>query len=216
MPSIVTMPEALYRTVSARFNPQYFNTQAGPGSFNPIASINGPSSVFWQAELSFAPQTPADFLLYRRFVMKLRGGKVLARIYDPTMTAEIMGDQPQGAGGTTTTVNIAVAAVAGAESITIKNLVASQAVAFQAGDMLGIGENLHVVEDDCASDSGGEATVLIQPPLRLNVAIDDAVTTVKPTGLFRLISGGQDLALDANRLGVSFTLVFQEVPDLVA
>lgn len=213
MPDIITMPEALYRTSNVRFNPQYFNTQSGPGGFNPIASINGPSAVFWQVEFTFAAQTHADFLLYRRFVMKLRGGKVLARLYDPTMTAGMLGSQPQGSGGATSTINVAVDAEAGDETITLKNLVASQATAFISGDMLGIGENLYVVEDDCASDVGGEATVSIQPPLRLGVAEDDSVNTLKPTGLFRLISGGQDLALDVNSVGQSFTLVFQEVPD---
>jgi len=216
MPTIVTMPDGLYRTTVARFNLVHFNTVAGPGAFNPQSSVSGPSAVFWQADMSFAPQTLADFLLYRRFVMKLRGGRVLARIYDPTMVAGIMGDQPLGAGGTTTTINVATSAAAGVESVTLKNLVASQAVALAAGDMLGIGENLHVVEDDCASDGAGEATVSIQPPLRLGVAVDDAVTTVKPTGLFRLIAGGQDLALDLDRLGAAFTLTFQEVPDVVA
>jgi hypothetical protein len=70
-----------------------------------------------------------------------------------------------------------------------------------------------VVEDDCPSDGAGEATVSIQPPLRFGVAVDDAVNTVKPTGLFRLISGWQDLAMDLNQVGQAFTLVFQEVPD---
>lgn len=216
MPSIVTMPEGLYRTTSARFNPTYLNASSGPGSFNPLTTVNGPSAIYWQAEFSFAPQDVETFLLYRRFVLKLRGGKVLVRLYDPQMTAEIMGAQPRGFGGVSTTVNVAVAAAAGAETVTLKNLQTSKTGVFLAGDMLGIGENLHVVEDDCNSDSGGEAAVLIQPPLRLGVAVDDAVTTVKPTGLFRVISGMTDPGLDLNRVGQAFTLVFQEVPDLVA
>lgn len=214
--AIVTMPEALYRTSAARFNPVYLNVQSGPGAFNPQAAITGPGGVFWQPEFTIAPQTPDDYILYRRFVMKLRGGRNLARLYDPTMTAEVMGDQPRGSGGASSTVNVQAAAVAGAETVTLKNLVVSQATAFKSGDMIGIGENLYMIEDDAASDSSGYATVSIQPPLRLGVAVDDAVTTVKPTGLFRLISGGQDLALDVNRVGASFTLVFQEVPDVVA
>jgi len=64
-----------------------------------------------------------------------------------------------------------------------------------------------------SSGDGGEATVAIQPPLRFGVAVDDAVNTAKPTGLFRLISGGQDLSMDLNQVGQAFTLVFQEVPD---
>jgi len=213
MPDIITMPDALYRVVLAKFNPSYLNASSGPGNFNPVASINGPSAVFWQPEFTFAISDKDTFLLYRRFVMKLRGGKVLARLYDPTMTADVFGSQPRGSGGSGPVVNVAVDADAGDETITLKNLVASQATAFMAGDMLGVGENLYPIEDDAPSDGAGEATVSLGIPLRVGVAVDDAVNTVKPTGLFRLISGGQDLSMDLNQVGQAFTLVFQEVPD---
>lgn len=213
MPDIVTMPDELYRVVLAKFNPGYLNASSGPSNFNPVASMNGPTAVFWQPEFTFAISDKETYLLYRRFVMKLRGGKVLARLYDPTMTEAVFGSQPRGAGGSGPVVNIAVAADAGDETVTLKNLVASQATAFKAGDMLGIGENLYPIEDDAPSDSGGETTVLLGIPLRFGVAVDDAVNTVKPTGLFRLISGGQDLSMDLNQVGQAFTLVFQEVPD---
>lgn len=216
MPDIITMPDELYRVTAAKFNPMYVNTSSGPSGFNPISNINGPTAVFWQPEFTFAISDRETYLLYRRFVMKLRGGKVLARLCDPTMIAEIFGTQPRGSGGVTTTVNVAVDGAAGDETITLKNLVASQATAFKSGDMLGIGENLHVIEDDAASDGSGEAMVSIQPPLRLGVAEDDPVNTLKPTGLFRLISGGQDLAMTLDLVGQSFTLVFQEVPDFDA
>lgn len=213
MPDIITMPEALYRTSQAKFNPVYVNTASGPSGFNPISSVNGPTAVFWQPEFTFAISDPDTYLLYRRFVMKLRGGKVLCRLSDPTMWAEIFGSQPRGSGGATATVNVLSTGSAGDETVALQNLVASQATAFKSGDMLGIGENLYVVEDDVASNSSGEATVAIQPPLRFGVAEDDPVNTYRPTGLFRLISGAQDLTLTLDRVGASFTLVFQEVPD---
>lgn len=213
MPDIFTMPDELYRVALAKFNPGYLNTSSGPSNFNPIQSINGPTAVFWQPEFTFAVSDKDTYLLYRRFVMKLRGGKVLCRLSDPTMWAEVFGTQPRGSGGAGPVVNVAVDADAGDETVTLKNLVVSQATAFKSGDMLGIGENLYVVEDDCPSDSGGEATVSIQPPLRAGVAVDDAVNTLKPTGLFRLVSGGQDVSMDLRHIGQAFTLVFQEVPD---
>lgn len=213
MPTIITMPDALYRTVRARFNPTYLNQMSGPGAFNPIPAIDGSSNVYWQAELSFTVSNLATFLLFRRFVMKMRGGKVLCRIYDPTMTAEMQSSQPRGVGGVTTTVNVAANAVAGAYSVTLKNLEPSETGVFLAGDMIGIGENLFVIEDDANSDGDGEATVALGVPLRHGVAIDDPVTTVKPTGLFRIVSGGQDLGVGIDRVGEQFTLAFMEVPD---
>ena len=213
MPDIITMPDELYRVVQAKFNPMYMNTSSGPSNFNPVQTINGPTAVFWQPEFTFAISDKDTYLLYRRFVMKLRGNKNLARLYDPTMTDAVFDTQPRGSGGASPVVNVQATAAAGAETITLKNRIVSQATAFKAGDMLGIGENLYVIEDDCASDASGYATVLIQPPLRFGVAVDDAVDTVAPTGLFRLVSGGQDLAMDFNHVGQAFTLVFQEVPD---
>jgi len=99
MPDIITMPDELYRVVLAKFNPSYLNASSGPGNFNPVATINGPSAVFWQPEFTFAISDKDTFLLYRRFVMKLRGGKVLCRLSDPTMWAEVFGTQPRGSGG---------------------------------------------------------------------------------------------------------------------
>ena len=211
--TVFTMPDDLYRVTQAKFNPGYMNTSSGPSSFNPIQSINGPTAVFWQPEFTFAISDKDTYLLYRRFVMKLRGGKVLARLYDPTMTTAVFEAQPRGAGGAGPVVNVATNADAGSETVTLKTLLVSQATALKAGDMLGIGENLYVVEDDCPSDGSGQATVSIQPPLRSGVAVDDAVNTSKPTGLFRLISGGADLSMDMNQAGQAFSLVFQEVPD---
>jgi hypothetical protein len=216
MPDIISMPDELYRVVLAKFNPVYLNTSSGPSNFNPIQSMSGPSAVFWQPEFTFAVADKDTFLLYRRFVMKLRGGKTLARLYDPTMTDDVFSAQPRGAGGSGSAVNVSADADAGAETVTLKNLLTSRAIALMAGDMLGIGENLFIVEDDCPSDSGGEATVSIQPPLRHGIAEDDSVNLVKPTGLFRLVSGGQDLSMDLNQVGQAFTLVFQEVPDFDA
>lgn len=216
MTEIITMPEALYRTTSIRFNPTYVNSVSQGSSFNPFARSDGPSAVFWQVDLSFATSDKATFLLFRRFVMKLRGGKRLARIYDGSMVSDLQGSQPLGSGGVTSTVNINADAAAGAEEVTLNGLVASQATAFKAGDQIGIGENLHVIEDDAPSDSSGIATVSIQPPLRLGAAYGDPVNLVKPTGLFRLTSGADQLTFDLNQLGQAFSLSFIEEPDFVS
>lgn len=213
MPSIVTMPDDLYRIASASFNPVYINTVSAGSSFNQSSRLDGPSSVFWKVDFSFVVSDRDTFTLYRRFVMKLRGGRVLARLYDPTMTADVQGTQPRGAGGAGPVVNVGADAVAGDEVLTISGLTISQAIALKAGDMLGIGENLHVVEDDAASDGSGLSTVALQPPLRAGVAVSDPVNLVQPTGIFRLTAGGDQLAMDLAHIGQAFTLSFIEEPD---
>jgi hypothetical protein len=212
MTDIITMPDELYRTTTVRFNPLHVNTANGGSAFNPFRQVTGPSAVYWQVEMIFSISDMDTYRAFRRFVMKLRGGKVLARLYDPQATTAFQTSQPLGAGGATSTINVKTAAAAGAESLTVKNLTASQATALKYGDQLGIGENLYMVEDDASSDSNGWSTLAIQPPLRMAVSEGDAINLVKPTGLFRLVSGGDALGTNIDKLGEAFSLNFIEEP----
>lgn len=216
MTDIITMGETLYVFSSTRFNLVTVNTVSGGSPFNPFARSDGPSYECWQTDLTFRARKADDLDELRRFIMKLRGGKVLARIYDHSRTALNGMTQPRGAGGSTSTINVQAAAVAGAESITVKNLTPSQAVALKALDHLGIGENLYAVEDSSPSDAGGLSTVTIRPPLRMGIAVDDPVNLVKPTGLFRLTAGGTDVAIHARaQISEGVTLSFIEEPEFV-
>lgn len=208
----ITMPDELYRTTLVRFNPLNINSVSGGSAFNPFNRSDGPSAIYWQVEMTFQISDMDTYRAFRRFVMKLRGGKVLARLYDPQQTTAFHSDQPIGAGGATSTVNVKADADAGATSITLKNLTASQAVSLAYGDYLGIGENLHVVEDNAPSDANGWSTVNIQPPLRMGVAEGDPVNLVKPTGLFRLTAGSDQLAANIQKVGEAFALSFIEEP----
>ncbi len=212
MTDIITMPDELYRNTLVRFNPMHINTASQPSSFNPFGRTDGPSAVFWQVEMTFQISEPETYVMFRRFVMKLRGGKVLARLYDPQLLENVMGSQPRGSGGAGPVVNIETDADAGDETVTLRNLTASQAVALKYGDMLSIGENLHVVEDSAASDAGGLSTISIQPPLRMGVVEGDPVNLVKPTGLFRLTGGGDQLSMNLDHIGQPFALSFIEEP----
>lgn len=212
MTDIITMPDELYRSTSIRFNPMFINSVSPATPFNQSSKITGPSDQRWQVDMTMQISDLATFALFRRFVVKLRGGKVLARIYDLQMTTHFQTSQPVGSGASTSSVNLNADAAANAETITLRGLTASQSVALSAMDQLGIGENLHAVEDSVASDSGGLATVSIWPPLRVGVADGDAVNLVKPTGLFRLVAGGDQLGTNIDRLGDAFTLGFIEEP----
>lgn len=212
MTEIITLPASLYKLSGTQFNPLFINSETPAGPFNPLARIGGPSAVLWQLELSFIRfkgrvATEDDLATMRRFLMKLRGGRNLARIYDhfrPT---------PRGAGGLSTTVNVKTAGSAGAESITLKNLKVSQSPVFRAGDMFGLGENLHMIEDDANSDANGEATVYFNPPARKGFAANDAVNLEKPTGLFRLTGGDMDLTTLSTNRSMPLRLSFIEEPD---
>ena len=119
----------------------------------------------------------------------------------------------QGAGGVASTVNIDADAIAGATSVTLRNMVADQAQSLKADDMFGIGENLYLVTDTAASDSGGLTAVTFLPPLRYAVADGDAVNLNKPTGLFTLTSGLDGLSASHSGFSSQLTLKFMEDPD---
>lgn len=212
MTDIITMPDELYRNTLVRFNPLHINTSAQASSFNPFGRTDGPSAVFWQVEMTFQISDPETYVLFRRFVMKLKGGKVLARIYDPQLTTAVFATQPRGAGGSGPVVNIEADAEAGDTTVQLRNLLPNEAVALMYGDHLGIGDNLYPVEDSVASDAGGLATVVLGIPLRMGVAEGDAVNLVKPTGLFRLVGGGDQLSMNLDHIGQPFALSFIEEP----
>jgi hypothetical protein len=206
--AIYTFPPALMRVSNARFSLETFQTNSAVNAFNPLFSTSGPLTEFWRAQLSFVPKNTADFRDFRALLRKLRGQKNRFRLYDPAGTL-------QGTGGATSTINIKTAALAGATSITLKTLVASQTVALAGDDYLEIGGNLYAVDDDAASDGSGEATVTILPPLRKAVAANDPVNTLNPTGTFALMSGAGELTLNVGGASAPVTLSFGEVPDYV-
>ena len=176
-------------------------------AFNQNQIVSGPITEFFQAEITLPSRKDGEWRATSAFLMKLRGGMNKCRLYDPFRPL-------QGAGGIASTVNVDVAALAGATSITLKNMVASQAVSLKADDMFGIGENLYLVTDTAASDGDGKVTVSFLPPLRKSVAEDDAVNLNRPTGLFTLTSGLDGLSASHSGFSSQLTLKFMEDPDL--
>lgn len=215
MTEYITMPESLYVFSSTRFNLTSFNSVAQASPFNPSSRSDGPSYECWQAELTFKPRKGDDLDDLIQFILRLRGSKALARLYDRSRTAVQGRTQPRGAGGSGPVVNAAANAEAGDETIVIGNLLASQAVALKAIDHLGIGENLYTVLNSGASDAGGEGSFAIRPPLRQGVAEGDPISLVKPTGLFRLTGGGDAVALHGvSQISQDVTLSFIEEPEV--
>lgn len=183
-------------------------TAKSPSSaFNQTQRVSGPISEFFQAEITLPSRKDNDWRATSAFLMKLRGGLNKCRLYDPYRPL-------QGAGGLASTVNVDVAAAAGATSITLRNMVPSQAQSLKADDMFGIGENLYLVTDTAASDASGYTTISFLPPLRQAVADGDAVNLNKPTGLFMLTSGLDGLSASHSGFSSQLTLKFMEDPDI--
>lgn len=205
--TILTFDTTILQASSVDFSLVSLTAQSPASAFNRFSFTSGPTSEFWRAMLTIVPGKSAHWRELRALMIGLRGGRNKLRIYDPSSAPM------RGAGGASPTINIAVDGEAGDESITLKNLTVSQAVALAADDKLGIGENLYTVTDDAGSDSSGEATVSILPPLRQGAAVDDPVNTLKPTGLFRLMSMPSIVTVPG-LMNQPVSLEFMEDPDL--
>lgn len=206
--SILTFGESLLHAAQVEFSLVSLTAQSPQSAFNTNSFVSGPVSEFWRVAMTIAAGDEDSYRALRALLTSLRAGRNKLRIYDPSSASL------RGAGGASPTINIGADAVAGAESITLKNLTASQTVALAADDKIGIGENLYMVVSDCASDGSGEATVSILPALRLGVAEDDPVDTLRPTGLFRLMSKPSMVILPGS-ISQPVQLEFMEDPELV-
>ncbi len=217
MPDIITMPDTLYVFAEFSFNLVTVNTVVSGSQFNNQTRVDSPSYDFWQASLTFAPRKDDDLDELIRFFMQQRGGRNRARIYDRNRASLWGNTQPRGAGGVTSTVNVASDAAAGAETISIKNLVPSQLIALKAIDHFEVGGNLHAIVNSGPSDSGGEGTFDIIPPLRKGIAVDDPITLVKPCARMRMTGGAGDLVTNGRKhISNPVTLTFVEDPEFDA
>lgn len=205
--TIYTYPTSLMSLTKARFALRSLTAHSPQSAFNNQSFTSGPISEFWVVSLTVWAKTRNDLRDLRSLLFRLRGGRNPVRLFD--LTSHPM----RGAGGLSPTLNIAAAAVAGAESIEIKGLTPSQAVAIAADDKIGIGENLYSVMSDSGSDASGHCTVELLPALRLAVAEDDPVNTLRPTGLFRLMSQPEMDVIPGEMID-PIQLEFMEDPDV--
>jgi hypothetical protein len=188
--TIYTFPASLWHIAQVSFTLQSLSSSSPQSAFNPFMFTDGPTTEFWQVNVTLTPQSDDDWREVAALLRKLRGRRNKVRLYDPSRAL-------RGAGASGPTINIAADAAAGATSIEVTGLTASQAVALAADDLIGIGENLHAVSDDAPSDASGNATLSVLAPLRQGVMAGDPVTLPSsdlesvsgPTGLFQLVAG---------------------------
>lgn len=202
-----TLPVSLYHTANIRFDMDEFSVRDSASAFNPVQRSTGPISEFWLCELTFEAMLPENWRPLSALLRKLRGQRNKIRIYDKSRR------DLQGAGGITSTVNVKTAALAGATSITLKNMLPNETQSLMADDHFGIGENLYAVSEDAASNSSGEVTINFLPPLRQGVAANDPVNLSEPTGLFVVVSESRSPLVNRPSVSDPLTITLMEDPD---
>lgn len=210
--AILTPPTSWCGPLMTSFMLSPLPTLSPVSSFNQRQTVNGPISEFWRATITLAGRragTVADpgWRDTASFIMSLRGGENRVRLSDPRRAVM------RGAGSGGTTCAVSADAAAGATTLVVKALTASQSLALAADDHFGIGENLYTVMANVGSDGSGMATVTFLPPLRVGVAENDSINLSAPTGAFRLVGGWQDMAIPHYDRSPPMTLEFFEDPE---
>lgn len=137
----------------------------------------------WRFTFSMDNLTEADTALLQAFLVKLRGRA--GRFYMHNMA------RPTPRGIATGTPLVNGASQTGTTLIT-DGWTPSTTGILKAGDFIGVNGELKMVVADANSDSGGNATLTFEPPLRASPANDAAITTSSPKATFRL--AGDDSA----------------------
>lgn len=211
--TIYTFPPSLWRVSKISLTLEAFSASTPTGALNPLSYQNGPTTELARASVEIAPQDEDQWRDVAALLRKLRGKMNKVRLYDPSRPL-------RGAGAAGPTINVATAAAAGATSLEVYGLTASQSEALAADDVFGIGENIHFMSDAAPSNGSGEATLSFLAPLRRGVAEGDPITLPSsdpysitgPTGLFTLMSGAAQ-SIVPGRTSMPLTLEFSESPD---
>lgn len=209
--TILTPPDAFFRMTTSSFRLQPFSKRSPVSAFNQYSRVDAATAWFWKASFALPPMlddgTNDTLAAVEAFLDRIADMSVKVRLYNVARRTF------RGTAGVTT-CHVDTAALAGATSLTVAGLTASQAKAVAETDMFGIGENLYRVHTAAPSDAAGKATLSFLPPLRVGAAVADVVNLARPTGLF-VLTGGQDtLATGLGDISAPLSLEFREDPDL--
>ena len=158
----------------------------------------------WLASVSLPPMSRSQASEWQAFFMQLNGSFGTFLMGDPDAIALGV----QGTIGNTVAVNGAHSI--GAYSVTIDGADTYESTLFKKGDYVqfntGSSSKLHMLISDVASDGSGNATLEIEPSLKVALANDATIEYTSPKAVMRM--SNNDLSWSANHIslyGVSFT-----------
>ena len=137
----------------------------------------------WNAAFGWNSLQDGDARVYKAWLNKLSGMTGRFYLYDAT--------HPTPAGTAQGTPLVNGASQTGRTIIT-DGWTPNQSTLLLPGDYIGIGSQLFVVTAPAASDSGGNATLSIEAPLRTSPADNAEIVTIKPTCTMMLKDDNQD------------------------
>lgn len=188
-PGFTTSEWQIVKTVSLTQSPFTYAQQ--------VAEFQG--SV-WTTTVSLPPMKRSQAGVWQAFFMQLHGRNGTFLLGDP--------DGQSLLGSLTNTIQVNGDHSIGAYDIVIDGADVSTTI-FKAGDYVQFGSGatskLHMIISDVTSDSSGNATLPIEPPLKSSLSDDDSIVTSSTKAVMRMESN--ELGWSASRLslyGISF------------
>ena len=189
--NFVTSEWRILRTVAVSQSPFTYAQQ--------VAKYTG---SLWQTTVTLPPMSRADAGAWQSLFMQLNGRFGTFLLGDPD------GKTIEGTASGTVSVNGDHAI--GAFDIIVDGLNVSQTTAFKKGDYVQFGSGatskLHMIVADISSDSSGNATLQIEPPLKTALSDDDVVTYSNTKAVMRMDTN--ELGWNANKVslyGITFS-----------
>lgn len=171
--------------------------------FTGIQQVQVSQGQWWEVEVNLYPMKRADYAIWQAWVLSLQNSFGTLLLGDPEATAS------QGALGGTPVVK--TLASKGASTLDIKNASINITGWMKAGDFFQIGtgstSRLYQLLEDADTDGSGDATLTFWPSLRVDAAVDTAITTSDAVGLFRLKPGTIDFIKRPLFTEISFTVI---------
>lgn len=156
----------------------------------------------WQATISLPPMKRENAAAWQAFFLKLHGRLGTFLLGDP--------DAKEPRGVISGSVTVATDAAVGSHEVEISTSLTNTANIFRAGDYIQFGSDssakLHMIVEDVDTDASGDATLVVEPIIKVPVTSSTAVTYSNPKGQFRM--DASELGWDADhvsRYGMSFS-----------
>jgi hypothetical protein len=137
----------------------------------------------WNALFGWNNLNDADARVFKAWLNKLSGMSGRFYLYDATHSTPA---------GTAQGTPLVKGAGQSGRTIITDGWTANQAALLLPGDYIGIGTQLCVITATASSDSSGNATLSVEPPLRTSPADNLAVVTTRPTCTMMLKDDNQD------------------------
>ena len=152
----------------------------------------------FEADITLPPMSRADAEVWNTFFIKLYGQYGTFLLGDPNSAT------PRGTASSSAGTPVVNGASQTGDTLNIDGVPTSQTGYLKAGDYIQLGtgilSRLHMVVEDADTDSGGNATLSIEPALRTSPSDDLAITVSNTKGVFRLVTN--ETEWDANSVSV--------------